>query len=100
MKFEFVSKVPYQVTIRLRPTREAPAGETVKQYYRFRKFDCKMGSDTVVFLLQQTDGNAYVATVWRDTPLTTQEEEAVAKAVFEWVEDQRKAKAIRNKGIV
>ncbi len=65
-----------------------------------RKFDCKMGSDTVVFLLQQTDGNAYVATVWRDTPLTTQEEEAVAKAVFEWVEDQRKAKAIRNKGIV
>jgi hypothetical protein len=97
MIFEFVSKVPYKLSVRLRPSREAPALETVREYYRFRKFDCKMGTDSVVFLLQQTGDRTYVATVWRDSQLTPKEEEAVAKSVFDWLEDQRKAKAIRSK---
>ncbi len=88
---------PCEIDVVCRPATEAPTEDTVRTFYRFRKYDRSPGCDTVAFLLQHQTPERLVATLWRDEQLTKEGERKIAEAVFEWIDSQDAAKRERRR---
>jgi hypothetical protein len=95
MTHTFVQKKPVVIDVVRRPSADAPSEETVRAFYRFRKYDRSPGSDKVAFLLQHQNPQKLIATLWRDEQLTEEEERTIAEAAFGWVDSQDIAKRER-----